>query len=390
MSLAELFKAYIPALLARFGSGYKTFILSYLAPGSHVEVGVTLAAYPIVECISSFIAGQLCDRIGRKTTLLIGYTGLIALTLVLYVALRLVRAPPFIASIHGCMGFMASLTLVSTLTMVVDMTHERNRGLGMGVFDFANIFGFSLGYFSASLIYQLMPMPESILPLTALMLVFYALVIKASETKPLMKGVVYLNPLKGIPLKALTALPLWAALSISLGIGVYAGRGLGLGGAKPVEVGALFLGATCVVGLGSIFFGHLSDKLGRWRLIKIGVGGLGIGASILTGLIMMGFSPLIAIAISAPFIFLASALPPAILALTGDEAWIMMRGSAMGLYSLILGFGLGAGNIIGGIAYGYGGLEGLALAVFITLISAIVIHVLLKALTSLSGTLSKA
>lgn len=59
---------------------------------------------------------------------------------------------------------------------------------------------------------------------------------------------------------------------------------------------------------------------------------------------------------------MASAVVPSILALTGDEALVSMRGgSAMGLYSLVLGFGMGLGSILGSYSYVKMGLGGIAL-----------------------------
>jgi len=99
----------------------------------------------------------------------------------------------------------------------------------------------------------------------------------------------------------------------------------------------------------------------------IGVVGVSIGLITLTTLLLIGVNPIIAIAISAPFIFMASAIVPSILALTGDEALISMRGSAMGLYSLVLGVGMGVGSLLGSYSYvtlGLGGIALLALVIF--------------------------
>lgn len=61
-------------------------------------------------------------------------------------------------------------------------------------------------------------------------------------------------------------------------------------GVMPIHVGALFLGATLVVGLGSVFFGYVSDKLGRLRTMSIGIAGVSIGLIILTVLLLIGIN----------------------------------------------------------------------------------------------------
>ncbi|WP_243679409.1 hypothetical protein [Vulcanisaeta souniana] len=169
-----------------------------------------------------------------------------------------------------------------------------------------------------------------------------------------------------------------------LGAAIYSGRAIGsIKGVMPIHVGALFLGATLVVGLGSVFFGYMSDRLGRLRMMSIGgVTGVAIGLMILAALLLMGVNPIIAVAASAPFIFMASAVVPSILALTGDEALISMRGgSAMGLYSLVLGFGMGGlGSILGSYSYVKLGLGGIALLALLVFIMAFIFYAILRAI----------
>jgi MFS family permease len=62
---------------------------------------------------------------------------------------------------------------------------------------------------------------------------------------------------------------------------------------------------------------------------------------------------------------LTSAIGPSILALIGDEANIMYRGTVMGIYSVVLGLGIGVGSLLGGFVasvYPHLALNGLAAA----------------------------
>ena len=56
---------------------------------------------------------------------------------------------------------------------------------------------------------------------------------------------------------------------------------------------------------------------------------------------------------------MASALVPAILATVGDRAILERRGSAMGLYSVILSGGSALGTLVAGIAHSVSGLAGI-------------------------------
>jgi MFS family permease len=372
---------YLPILMIRVGSGANTFLISYLSPGNNIMIGLILASYPFVEALSSFIAGYMADRLGRKLTLILGYTWILIFMALIYLAIALLRNPMATAAFNGAMGFGAALVLVSTLAMITDLTEKGYRGLGMGVFDFMNIFGYALGYMIGSILYQVVRGPIAFIILLILLVILYAIVLNyIIETKPTI-GAVYLNPLRGVSRKAIPTLPIWFSITMILGAAIYSGRAIGsIKGVMPIHVGALFLGATLVVGLGSVFFGYVSDRLGRLKTMRIGVIGVSIGLIILTVLLLLGVNPIIAVATSAPFIFMASAVVPSILALTGDEALISMRGSAMGLYSLVLGFGMGLGSILGSYSYVKLGLGGIALLALVIFIAAFILYAVLRAI----------
>jgi MFS family permease len=56
----------------------------------------------------------------------------------------------------------------------------------------------------------------------------------------------------------------------------------------------------------------------------------------------------------APLFFLASAIAPAILSYVSDISGKARRGSANGMYSVILSIGMAVGNIIGGFVAEFG------------------------------------
>ncbi|GAB6943484.1 MFS transporter [Vulcanisaeta sp. JCM 14467] len=372
---------YLPILMIRIGSGANTFLISYLSPGNNIMIGLILASYPFVEALSSFVAGYMADRLGRRLTLILGYTWILIFVILIYMAIALLRNPLATALFNGAMGFGAALVLVSTLAMITDLTERGYRGLGMGIFDFTNIFGYALGYLIGSILYQVMRGPTAFIVLLVLLAILYAFVLRYMiETRPTV-GAVYLNPLRGVSRKAIPTLPIWFSITMILGAAIYSGRAIGsIKGVLPIHVGALFLGATLVIGLGSVFFGYVSDRLGRLRTMSVGVAGVSIGLVILTVLLLMGINPIIAVAVSAPFIFMASAVVPSILALTGDEALISMRGSAMGLYSLVLGLGMGLGSILGSYSYVRMGLGGIALLALVIFVVAFILYAIFRAI----------
>jgi MFS family permease len=63
------------------------------------------------------------------------------------------------------------------------------------------------------------------------------------------------------------------------------------------------------------------------------------------------------IIVAGVLFFLGSALVPSILAFIGDKVAKEFRGSAMGLYSLMLSGGIAAGLVLAGIADDLGGVQ---------------------------------
>lgn len=116
---------------------------------------------------------------------------------------------------------------------------------------------------------------------------------------------------------------------------------------ESLTIGVLFVGALALLGIGAIFFGRLADKWGRLKVFRLGLVG-GLGALITLNIsLYVGLSPVEAVALTAPLLFITSAIGPSILALIGDEADIRYRGAVMGVYSVMLGLGIGVGSLLG-------------------------------------------
>ncbi len=82
---------YLPILMIRIGSGANTFLISYLSPGNNIMIGLILASYPFVEALSSFAAGYMADKLGRRLTLILGYTWILIFVVLIYMAIALLR-----------------------------------------------------------------------------------------------------------------------------------------------------------------------------------------------------------------------------------------------------------------------------------------------------------
>ena len=95
-------------------------------------------------------------------------------------------------------------------------------------------------------------------------------------------------------------------------------------------------------------------------MLLIGLVGLA-GVLLSAGLTLPGgMGPVVAnLPLIGGFAVLTSALGPSLLAIVGDRAREGMKGSAMGLYSVMLSLGSAAGTVTAGAAHVAGGLAGI-------------------------------
>ncbi|MFP3251840.1 MAG: MFS transporter [Thermoproteus sp.] len=386
--MRRLSATYLPVLVARVGSGAGAAVTSFLFPGHELAVGAILAVYPLLEALGSFAAGRYADRFGRRPAMVLGYLARLAATALMYPALAWGAGPLAVGVLNAASGFFTAFILVSSLAMVTDLTEVGNRGLGMGAFELTNLGGYAVGYIIGAALFHALGGAGSFAALAAFTAILTPAVLAMAETAPV-KGIsIPLNPFKGLPPSTWPAIPLWFALTTFIGMGIYSGRAIA-GVLSPsskfahIESSLLLSGALIVVGLGAVFFGRLSDRWGRERTLNLGIAGVMSALVVLAVLLWTGSSPLHAIALASPLVFLASAIAPSVLAIVGDRALVAMRGTAMGLYSVVLGVGMALGAMVGAAsAVALGGLIGIVLAALAIFSTATALYIALRILTA--------
>jgi MFS family permease len=357
-SKGQIFILYLAMLVTRIGFGSVLLLFPmYLRVGSF-GVGIALSAYPLAEFVSASPIGSYLDVKGRRGMLILGLVSISLLTM----AISLTRNAYIISIIHAIMGFSGAAVTVSSLTMLTDLTAVSNRGVGMGGFDFSNIFGYALGISFATTIlhfterdYGLAFIATGILLLGGSMMT----IIGVKETShPSARRSFRVSPLKGLDQHTRAILPLWLGLTSILGFVFVLPRSLMEFGYRPSQIGLTLSIGAFVIGIGSVMFGRISDKIGRGKTLGIGV----------VGLILLLASTLEAVS-HAPFSiyqqlpiivlggFMATATVPSALAYVGDRANRGFRGSAMGIYSMMLSLGMAIGNLLGGYSTSVGGLK---------------------------------
>jgi len=129
-----------------FGVASKTAILSFIT------------AFGITKAIANYFTGRLANKFGRKNLLLFGWL------LAIPIPFMLIYAPnwSWVIFANVLLGVSQGLTWSSTVVMKIDLVGEKDRGLAMGLNEFAGYFAvgivaFLTGYIANT--YGITPYP---------------------------------------------------------------------------------------------------------------------------------------------------------------------------------------------------------------------------------------
>lgn len=334
-------------------SGY-TFIFTYVA------------AFGITKAIANYFAGAFSDRYGRKPVLLVGWLFAIP------VPLMLIWAPDWgwVVAANVLLGINQGLTWSTTVVMKIDLIGPKQRGLAMGLNEAAGygavaITSLVAGYLAEQ--YGLRPAPFLLgLSYTALALLISSIFVRETRNHVLLDADQHVARSDGLHdhLHAdLTNREILAqtsvkepALSSASQAGLVNNLNFGLSWglfpllfatvALPVDqIGLLFAIYPAVWGVGQLFTGGLSDRIGRKHLIT---GGMFVQAAALM-VIALG-DTFTTWAVGTALLGVGTAMVyPTLLAVIGDVAHPAWRGRAVGVYRVWRDLGYAVGAIFGGI-----------------------------------------
>jgi MFS family permease len=363
----------LPALAeSEFGLAARTAILSFIA------------VFGITKALSNYLAGRMGDRWGRKPVLIAGW--IVAAP----VPFLLMWAPNWgwIVFANVFLGVSQGLTWSTTVIMKIDLAGPKDRGLAMGLNEFAGYLSVALaawatGYIAS--VHGLRPEPFYLgigFVIAGFLLSVFALRethdhvrLEAdvrpgtSKVLPSEREVFAATTWKDRNLSAVTQAGLVNNLNDGLAWGlfplIFAAAGLSL-----AEIGLLASIYPGVWGVGQLATGGLSDRVGRKQLIVVGmwIQGAGIAVTALSAR-FAGF------ALGAVLLGAATAMVyPTLIAAIGDVAHPTWRASAVGVYRLWRDLGYAFGAVFAGIVADAFGLAPAALVVAIlTTLSGIVV-----------------
>jgi MFS family permease len=331
-----------------------------------------IAVFGATKALTNYFAGRLSDSFGRKPVLVAGW--LVAAP----VPFMLMWAPSWswILAANVLLGVSQGLTWSTTVIMKIDLSGPNNRGLAMGLNEFAGYFAVALSALATGFVaaeYGLRPSPfylgVGFVVLGTLLSVFLVRETRdhaALESKLGADGDASLSPREVIVRTSFTDRDLSSVSQAGMVNNLNDGMAWGLfplvfAAAKMSlpEVGMLAAIYPAVWGLGQLVTGALSDRIGRKLLIVFGMWTQAVGIVV----IALGAS-FWAFAGGAALLGLGTSMVyPTLLAAIGDVAHPSWRASSVGVYRLWRDMGYAVGALLAGVVADAFGLSAATLTI---------------------------
>jgi MFS family permease len=366
-ALVGIERTILPALAEReFHLAAKAAVLSFIV------------AFGVAKALTNYLAGHLSDRVGRRRVLIAGW--LVAVP----VPFMLMKAPTWnwILAANLLLGINQGLTWSTTVIMKIDLVGARQRGLAMGLNEFAGYLAVAASALATGWIaarYALRPEPFYLgVCYVAAGLALSVLVVRethhhaTAEAKavadvsqstetPSPREVFWRTTLRDRNLSSVTQAGLVNNLNDGMAWGLFP-LVFGAAGLSLAEIGTLAALYPAVWSLGQLFTGAWSDRVGRKRLIAGGMWTQAAGIAV----IALGRS-FTTFAIGAILLGIGTAMVyPTLLAAIGDVAHPSWRASSVGVYRLWRDLGYAIGALVAGVTA-----DALGLAAAVWLVAAI-------------------
>jgi MFS family permease len=348
-AMAGLERSILPAIAEHeFHLAARTAILSFIV------------VFGVAKALTNYGAGQWADRIGRKPILIVGW--LVAVP----VPFLLMWAPSWnwVLVANVLLGVSQGLTWSTTVIMKIDLVGPRQRGLAMGLNEFAGYLALAASALATGWIasvYGLRPQPFYLgvafalagLVLSVLMVrdtrthvahEAAAVDVRATTGRPWPRDVFWRTTWRDRNLSSVSQAGLVNNLNDGMAWGlfplIFAASGLRL-----EAVGALAALYPATWSLGQLVTGALSDRIGRKPLIVWGMWIQAAGIAVAAGATgSWGFaSASLLLGTGTAMVY------PTLLAAVGDVAHPSWRASAVGVYRLWRDLGYAVGAVLAGV-----------------------------------------
>ena len=319
-----------------------------------------IVVFGVTKAFTNYLAGRLSDRFGRKHVLVAGW--LVAVP----VPFLLMWAPSWswVLVANALLGVSQGLTWSTTVIMKIDLAGPKNRGLAMGLNEFAGYFAvagsaLATGYVAAR--YGLRPEPfylgvgfAAIGLLLSIFLVRETTHHVAHESKlhgelppheaPSQREIFWRTSLTDRNLSSVSQAGLVNNLNDGMAWGLFplffVAAGMNLG-----QIGTLAAIYPATWGVCQLFTGAWSDRVGRKWLIAGGMWIQSVGIAVVA--LTNGFA---GFAAGGVLLGIGTAMVyPTLLAAIGDVAHPSWRASSVGVYRLWRDLGYAIGALLAGL-----------------------------------------
>jgi MFS family permease len=355
-----------------FGVASKTAILSFII------------AFGITKAITNYFTGKLANKYGRKNLLILGWVFALPIPFILMNATHW----NWVIFANILLGINQGLTWSSTVVMKIDLVGEKDRGLAMGINEFAGYFAVGVVAFLTGIVaqnYGITPYPFYIGIGISIIGLFLSILFvndtrkfvnqeqKIDTTKSL-ENVFLETTFKNKNLSAITQAGLvnnlndgmiWGLLPILLFDLKFDTKSIGI-------IAAVY---PTVWGIGQLFTGKMSDIYSKKKMLFWGM--LIQGFAIISIIYTTGFLNLIFIA--AILGFGTALVYPTFLSAIASTTTPTQRAESIGVFRLWRDLGYAIGAILSGIIADIWGIEYAILSIgLITIFSSLVIKFRMK------------
>lgn len=325
---------------------------------AHAAILSFIVAFGLTKAAANYLAGRLADQFGRKHVLIAGW--LIAVP----VPFLLMDAPNWnwIIAANVLLGVSQGLTWSLTVIMKIDLAGPQQRGLAMGLNEFAGYLAVALSAFATAWIaesYGLRPQPFYL----GIGFVLLGLVLSIFAVRDTHHHVMHESTLMAGPEPALSQREVfWRTTLGDRNLSSVSQAGLinnlndGVAwGLFPLwfaafqmtieQIGILAAIYPATWGIVQLATGALSDRIGRKWLIASGMWVQAAGIAAI--LVSSGFTHAV---LGAVLLGIGTAMVyPTLLAAIGDVAHPTWRASAVGVYRLWRDLGYAIGALMSGL-----------------------------------------
>ena len=330
--------------------------------GSSAAVLSFIVAFGLAKALTNLGAGGFAERFGRRRLLILGWAFALPVPLLIAVA----PSWGWVVAANVLLGINQGLAWSMTVVMKIDLVGPRRRGLALGLNESAGYGGVAVaaavsGWLASEFA------PRDVLVVAGAGVAVTALVLSAfllrhtsshgalekqlashdrAETAPSLRAVFPDASYRRPALRSCSQAGLVNNLNDALAWGLVP-LFLAAGGASPAQVGLVAGLYPAVWGVGQIWTGHWSDRLGRKPLI---VGGMLLQAGALALLAASGAAVAIAAAAAVALGAGTALVYPTLIAAIADTVSPVARAPTVGVYRFWRDMGYVAGGLIAGLA----------------------------------------